>query len=658
MGDKIELAHIPQGNRPEPRWSAGWQFPLLVTLVIALTFPITVLNPAGASLSSGCESSGYSCVLDGYNETTMNDNWATNYYGAAATGGIGNPPHNCTLYAAWMLARSGLPDPKRTWGNAAQWGHTLASQTNSIPTVGSIAWYDAGRSGVGSSGHVAYVASVDQSNGTVLLVSDNYMGGSKGYTSNGWVSSSSPSGYIHFSGVNDSIGNLAINGGFEAGSGPWTPIGTVNVVDYSSGQVSGESPRDGQHYEATNTSQSGGGFYQDVNISTVPGETICGSAWVRTQYPQTGATGSFVLWLLGGSYNDSGTASFSNLGNQGNWTQVHTCVESTIAHTTLRIQFYPSPGTPTLDVDDVDVHESLAINGGFEAGSGPWTPIGTVNVVDYSSGQVSGESPRDGQHYEATNTSQSGGGFYQDVNISTVPGETICGSAWVRTQYPQTGATGSFVLWLLGGSYNDSGTASFSNLGNQGNWTQVHTCVESTIAHTTLRIQFYPSPGTPTLDVDDVDVHESLAINGGFEAGSGPWTPIGTVNVVDYSSGQVSGESPRDGQHYEATNTSQSGGGFYQDVNISTVPGETICGSAWVRTQYPQTGATGSFVLWLLGGSYNDSGTASFSNLGNQGNWTQVHTCVESTIAHTTLRIQFYPSPGTPTLDVDDVDVH
>jgi surface antigen len=286
----------------------------------------------------------------------MNSNWATNYYGAAAVnGGIGNPPHNCTLYAAWMLAVSGLPDPKRTWGDAAQWGHTLASQTNSVPSVGSIAWYDAGRSGVGTSGHVAYVASVNQSNGTVFLISDNYLGGNSGYTSNGWVNISSPSGYIHFSDASSSAGNLAVNGGFETGSA-WTPIGGANIANYSSGQVAGESSRDGQRYEATNASQAGGGIYQDVPLSTVPGETICGSAWVRTQSPQTGASGSFVLWLLGGSYNDSGTVSFSNLGNHGNWTQVQTCVESTIAHTTLRIQFYPSTGAPTLEVDDVDVH--------------------------------------------------------------------------------------------------------------------------------------------------------------------------------------------------------------------------------------------------------------------------------------------------------------
>jgi surface antigen len=126
----------------------------------------------------------------------MNNNWATKYYGSGGSVYIGNPPHNCTLYAAWMLAKNGAPNPGQTWGDAKDWGHTLASITNGTPAIGAIAWYDAGRSGVGSYGHVGYVAQVNFSNGTVFIESDNYMGGSAGYTSSGWIPVSSPSGYI------------------------------------------------------------------------------------------------------------------------------------------------------------------------------------------------------------------------------------------------------------------------------------------------------------------------------------------------------------------------------------------------------------------------------------------------------------------------------
>jgi len=150
---------------------------------------------------------------------------------------------------------------------------------------------------------------------------------------------------------------------------------------------------------------------------------------------------------------------------------------------------------------------SLAVNAGFENGSGPWAPLASgTNFVVYQGGQVAGESARSGSYYGATNTQMSGGGIYQDVALSTSPGQSVCGSAWVRTQYPGTGGAGTFALWLLGGSSNENGVATFSSLGNAGNWTQVSTCVTATTAHTTLRIQFYPQPGGPTIDIDDVDV--------------------------------------------------------------------------------------------------------------------------------------------------------
>jgi surface antigen len=122
----------------------------------------------------------------------MTDSWAARYYGSDTKDGIGTPPHNCTLFAAWMLAHNGLPDPGHAWGYADQWGVTLASETNQTPALGAIAWYD----GPGM-GHVAYVARVNWSNRTVFLVSDNYAGGSDGYTSSEWAPFTDPTGYIH-----------------------------------------------------------------------------------------------------------------------------------------------------------------------------------------------------------------------------------------------------------------------------------------------------------------------------------------------------------------------------------------------------------------------------------------------------------------------------
>jgi surface antigen len=167
---------------------------LVVTSLLALLISLDVATPVSAHASSyySCKSTGYSCVLRGYNATTMNNNWAALYYGTDTKGGIGTPPHNCTLYAAWMLAHNGLANPGHSWGYADQWGRTLAAQTNHTPAVGSIAWYEGG-----AMGHVAYVAQVNWANATVFLVSDNYAGGVNGYTSNGWVPINQPTGYIH-----------------------------------------------------------------------------------------------------------------------------------------------------------------------------------------------------------------------------------------------------------------------------------------------------------------------------------------------------------------------------------------------------------------------------------------------------------------------------
>jgi surface antigen len=161
---------------------------LATTFVLALA----VTQCGAASASSGCKSTGYACTIDGYNATTMTNSWAAKYYGSDTKGGIGTPPHNCTLFAAWMLAHNGLPDPGRAWGYADQWGVTLAGDTNQTPAVGSIAWYD----GPGM-GHVAYVARVNWLNHTVFLVSDNYAVNSAGYTSNEWAPFNQPTGYIH-----------------------------------------------------------------------------------------------------------------------------------------------------------------------------------------------------------------------------------------------------------------------------------------------------------------------------------------------------------------------------------------------------------------------------------------------------------------------------
>jgi hypothetical protein len=469
-------------------------------------------------------------------------------------------------------------------------------------------------------------------------------------------------------------GELAQNGSFEAGMAPWQEGGNSNFAVYANGQIApGDTAYAGTHYAATNATGPGGGFYEDiVGLTINPGDTFCGSAELREQLNETGATGNFVIWLIGGSSDENGSAAFSDLGNGANWEQFSACVTATTAHTQVRIQFYPNPGTGTIDVDAVDVHDALEVaapvsqNGGFESGAAPWQVGSDSNFVVYANGQI---APSDtafaGTHYAATNTSAAGGGFYEDITgLSIGPGDTFCGSAELREQLSETGVSGSFVVWLIGGSSNESGSAEFSNLGNGANWEKFSTCVTATSAHSEVRIQFYPNPGTGTVDVDAVDVQnyldieESVSQNGSFEAGSAPWQEGSNSNFAVYANGQIApGDTAYAGTHYAATNATGPGGGFYEDISgLAINPGDVFCGSAELREQLNETGATGTFVIWLIGGVSNENGSATFSNLGNGANWQQFSACVTATTPHTQVRIQFYPNPGTGTIDVDAVE--
>ena len=420
-----------------------------------------------------------------------------------------------------------------------------------------------------------------------------------------------------------------------------------------------ENAHSGSHYAATNTVSPGGGIYQDVALNTSAGQLVCASAWLRTELPSTGAAGTFSLYLRGTSAVDAGATTYSGLGNLSNWTQAQTCAEATGSHTSLRIQFYPTPGSPTTEVDDVNVNVSLAANGGFENGAGPWAryPNTKSNFVVYAN--APGAPPAyAGTHFAATNTASSGGGIYEDMALNTTAGETVCGSARVRTEYPGTGASGSFALWLTGNAAHDGFSARYTGLPG-GTWSLVHTCTEATGSHTTLRVQLYPAVGSPTVDVDDVNVQESLAVNGGFENGGGPWQayPGSKSNYTVYANAPGAAAAYA-GTHFGATNTSSGGGGIIQDIPLTTVAGQTVCGSAEVRTEYPGTGASGTFALWLTGGTAHESGSAAYAGLGNGVNWSSVQACVEATGSHTNLRVQFYPKPGAPTVDIDDVNVY
>jgi CHAP domain len=465
-------------------------------------------------------------------------------------------------------------------------------------------------------------------------------------------------------------GNLALNADFGSGSQVWqeaTP--GSNFVTFTSNQLGSEpyySSYSGVRYASTNAADAGGGIYQDIPLTITGNETFCATAEVRTSGGQSGAGGIFTLWQLGGGYNDNESVSFGPLTDQ--WQQIETCGVATTSHTDLRVQFYVDTNGPTLDIDDVDVNQSLALNADFGSGSQAWQiyPGTNSNLATYASnslGSASYYSSFSGVQYASTNTADSGGGIFQDVPLMISPNETFCATAEVRTSGGQSGAGGTFALNQLNsnGSTGDSESVAFGPLGDQ--WQQIETCGVATSSHVALRVQFYPTPNGPTLDVDDVDVTQSLALNADFGSGSQAWQPYpGTnSNFATYASGQLGSEpyfSSFSGVRYASMNTSAPGGGIYQDIPLTITGNETFCATAEVRTSGGQSGAGGTFALNQLNadGSTGDSESVALGSLTDQ--WQQIEDCGVATSSRVVLRVQFYPMPNGPTLDVDDVNVN
>jgi surface antigen len=165
---------------------------IAASLAIALVGSIAPLSVPAANASVTVLCRGYdSCAKAGYSSHGYKPKRNNLYW--RMVGG-----HNCTNYAAFLLAKKGLPNV-RPWsgsGDAQAWGDFNPSITDSKPVVGAIAWWDQNVFPAGASGHVAYVEKVVSSS-TILVSEDNYRGEFywKRITKSGgaW-----PSGFIHF----------------------------------------------------------------------------------------------------------------------------------------------------------------------------------------------------------------------------------------------------------------------------------------------------------------------------------------------------------------------------------------------------------------------------------------------------------------------------
>ncbi|MEJ0073252.1 MAG: hypothetical protein WDN27_04210 [Candidatus Saccharibacteria bacterium] len=178
-----------------------------------------------------------------------------------------------------------------------------------------------------------------------------------------------------------------------------------------------------------------------------------------------------------------------------NWPSTQPYWSSTTAPTTA--------SCPALTQNEV-TPTSLLVNGNWENGATGWNASG-VNFVVYPSGATN--PAYEGNYYAATNAIVSGGSIYQDVPVNVIPGQTYCAGAEMANQGAGTGpaSTGTFAIWLIGGSSNEVGAAYPSSLPGGSGWQLQRACVYATVPHTAIRVQYYPTYPNTTYGTTVID---------------------------------------------------------------------------------------------------------------------------------------------------------
>ncbi len=514
-------------------------------------------------------------------------------------------------------------------------------------------------------GHTAVVTSTNVTNGsgTIGIIEQNMNGGNGTNTLNvvdnvvqpdygmpvtGWLQA--PPSVVS---AESPLGDLVDDAGFghDGGHGWQTSHSRRGTGTVGKPGVRAEG---GDGFALADTSVSRQGVYQDISVPVKEGESFCADAEVLSTEARSRSRGTMALRLLGGSQGEESSVAFGLLPGKNRWSDVSACVTASRAHSDLRIQF--SGTSPRLVVEDVDVHESLVSNGGFEHAGG-WKTAGSSQLGIETSGKLAGTRPYEGSGFGYTSTSGRGGGFYQDIAAPIVADDSLCADAEVVTAAAHPGARGRMTLWLLGESPRESSSVSFGPLPNASQWTHVSTCVTATRSHSVVRVQFFDFANKPRLGVDAVDVHQSFVANGGFNNHEGDaWRATGDTRFrIEAAAEPVT--SSYEGNGFGAITTSTAGGGIYQDVSLPTSAGESFCADADVVTAAVGSGARGRMTIWLYGESPGQSSSVSFGPLPGSGRWSHVSACVTANRPHSDVRIQFYDVPKTPPLGVDAVDV-
>jgi surface antigen len=172
----------------------------LAALVVLALAPLGSAASAASAPSTLC--AGYQgCRLGtftthGYQNVSDRSYW-TMYAG-----------DNCTNYVAYVESSTyAVPAPTYDLGNGGQWASAAAAHgvtVNHVPSVGAVAVWTGGASGMSSSGHVAVVEAVGPRN-SYVVVSQQHMIVADGYdwvrimrtsTANEWENW--PTAFIHF----------------------------------------------------------------------------------------------------------------------------------------------------------------------------------------------------------------------------------------------------------------------------------------------------------------------------------------------------------------------------------------------------------------------------------------------------------------------------
>jgi surface antigen len=196
---KTEWFDALEATRPRSRF-------VLIAVALALLMAITIAplstTVASAASASSILCSGYSaCSQSGFTTHGYQSHSDSSYWLMYA----GN---NCTNYVAFVeSATYQVPTPSFDLGNGGQWASAALTHgvlVNKTPTVGSVAVWVGGASGMTSSGHVAVVEAVGP-HGSYVEISQQHMLVTDGYdwvrivpnaTGNQWELW--PNEFIHF----------------------------------------------------------------------------------------------------------------------------------------------------------------------------------------------------------------------------------------------------------------------------------------------------------------------------------------------------------------------------------------------------------------------------------------------------------------------------